>query len=189
MSHLSGEGISLIEIDLLISECIKANRGQQAFAYLISPFLSDFKIPSKLTHFASNVINASDIEQISDLIGLLVHYGGRVEIVTRSPVDLLNTTINKSFVRKQSRTLIKLAQKKCKIRFNSKLHAKLTVTSQGVVSGSFNLTESGWFHNLEEGSFFQNSTEYKKQYMEKLNWANALIQNSLESTEKDYKDR
>jgi hypothetical protein len=187
--HVTQENVALIDVDLLISECIQANRGEPAFAYLISPFISDFKIPSVLTRFTSNVINVSDIETLSDLIGLLVDYGGKVYVIARSPLDLKATTISRSFVRKQARLLQQLCQKKCEIKFNSKLHAKATVTSQGAVSGSFNLTESGRFFNLEEGQFFPNvEGESKRQYLEKLAWAKDLFENlSRPLTESDLR--
>lgn len=167
----------MIDVDLLISECIQANRGKTAFAYFISPFIADFKIPTALTRFASNLINVSDVENFSDLIGLLVHYGGKVYVVTRSPLDLKSTTLAPSFIKKQARMLMQLHHKKCEIKFNPRLHAKVTVTSQGAVSGSFNLTESGRFFNLEEGQFFPNAGESKKYYLEKLAWAKNLFEN------------
>jgi hypothetical protein len=169
----------LIDVDLLVSECIRANRGEEAFAYFISPFVSDYRIPSSLVRFASNLINVSDVEHISDLIGLLVHHGGKVYIVARSPHDLQETTISSSFIRRQARILLQLKHVKCEIHSNSKLHAKATVTSQGAVSGSFNLTESGRFFNLEEGHFFPNiEGESRKQYEDKLQWAKNLFENN-----------
>jgi len=179
----------MIDVDLLVSECIRANRGESAFAYFISPFIADFRIPSALIRFASNIINISDVERISDLIGLLTHYGGKVYILSRSPTDLLDTTISRSFIKRQTRTLLQLSQRKCEIRFNSKLHAKATVTSQGAVSGSFNLTESGRFFNLEEGHFFPNvEGNSKNQYLEKLAWAKDLFENqSRPLTQEDLK--
>jgi len=175
--HVTEENISLIDVDLLVSECVDANRGRSAFAYLVSPFISDFKIPTALVRFTSNIINVSDVERISDLIGLLVNYGGKVYIVARSPMDLERTTISRSFVKKQARMLSQLNQNGCTIRFNSRLHAKATVTSQGAVSGSFNLTESGRFFNLEEGHFFPNSEgETKKLYEKTLAWAKNLFE-------------
>lgn len=187
--HVTQKNVSMIDVDLLVSECIRANRGESAFAYFISPFIADFRIPSALIRFASNIINISDVERISDLIGLLTHYGGKVYILSRSPTDLLDTTISRSFIKRQTRTLLQLSQRKCEIRFNSKLHAKATVTSQGAVSGSFNLTESGRFFNLEEGHFFPNvEGNSKNQYLEKLAWAKDLFENqSRPLTQEDLK--
>ena len=175
--HVTERNISLIDVDLLISECILANRGKTAFTYFISPFISDFKIPTPLAKFASNVINISDIENFSDLIILLAQYGGKVYIVTRSPLDLINTTISRAFIRKQIRMLSKLYKKECEIRVNPRLHAKVTVTSQGAVSGSFNLTESGRFFNIEEGQFFPNVAEFREYYLQKLDWTRDLFEN------------
>jgi len=187
--HVTQKNVAMIDVDLLVSECIRANRGEPAFAYFISPFIADFRIPSALIRFASNIINVSDVERISDLIGLLTHYGGKVCVLSRSPSDLVDTAISSSFIRRQTRILLQLSQRKCEIRFNSKLHAKATVTSQGAVSGSFNLTESGRFFNLEEGHFFPNvEGNSKKQYLEKLAWAKDLFENqSRPLTESDFK--
>ena len=187
MVHVTEKNVSLIDVDLLVSECIRANRGEPAFAYFISPFISDFKIPSPLIRFSSNLINVSDVEYISDLIGLLVHYSGKVYVVSRSPLDLKETTISPSFIKRQARILLQLKQRRCEIHSNSKLHAKATVTSQGAVSGSFNLTESGRFFNLEEGHFFPNvDGESQKQYLDKLDWAKDLFEShSRPLTESD----
>lgn len=179
MVHVTEKNVSLIDVDLLVSECIRANRGEDAFAYFVSPFVSDYRIPSSLIRFASNLINVSDVEHISDLIGLLVHYGGKVYVVARSPMDLKGTTISPSFIKRQARILLQLKHIRCEIHSNSKLHAKATVTSQGAVSGSFNLTESGRFFNLEEGHFFPNiAGESQKQYKDKLEWAKDLFENN-----------
>jgi len=168
----------MIDVDLLVSECIKADRGEKAFVYLVSPFISDFRIPSSLVKFSSNLINVTDVEYMSDLIGLLAHYGGQIFVITRSPQDLRETTISPSFVGKQVKLLLKLKELKCEIRSCPKLHAKATVTSQGAVSGSFNLTESGRFFNFEEGHFFPNvQGSYEQQYLEKLAWVKDLYAN------------
>jgi hypothetical protein len=174
----------MIDVDLLVSECIKANKGEEAFAYIISPFISDFRIPSSLMKFTSNLVNVTDTEYMSDLIGLLVQYGGKVYVITRSPQDLMVTTISQSFVGRQLKLLLKLKELRCEIHSCPKLHAKATVTSQGAVSGSFNLTESGRFFNIEEGHFFPNVPEYKNQYSEILEWAKALfVKNSEKITD------
>jgi hypothetical protein len=59
----------------------------------------------------------------------------------------------------------------CEIRTNPSLHAKATVTSRGVLSGSFNLTMSGRGMNIEAGFYFPNTIETEKEeYDQKLNW-------------------
>jgi hypothetical protein len=50
----------------------------------------------------------------------------------------------------------------CEIRTNSSLHAKVTITSQGVLSGSFNLTKSGRMFNIEAGYYFPNTSGVEK---------------------------
>ena len=64
----------------------------------------------------------------------------------------------------------------CKLKKNNSLHAKVTLTSKGVLSGSFNLTKSGRMFNLETGFYFPNTegTE-KKEYDAKLKWVKELL--------------
>ena len=56
MIHVTEKNVSLLDVDLLISECIKANRGEASFVYVISPFMTNYKIPTNLIGFASNII-------------------------------------------------------------------------------------------------------------------------------------
>jgi hypothetical protein len=171
--------VQIIDVDLLIHECLRASEGKDSFAYLISPFIADFGISTNWSAFVSNVINVSDIDSYIDLIGLLKHYSVEVKVITRSPMDLRDTSISPSFVTRQARTLSKIQQLGCLIRTNPSLHAKATITSRGVLSGSFNLTRSGRLFNLEAGFYFPNSqgTE-KREYEDKLKWARSIFEQS-----------
>lgn len=189
MVHVTEKNVAIIDVDLLIHECLKANEGKEAFAYVISPFFSDFEISSSLSKFASNVLNISDIDTYVDLIGLLRHYGAPVWIVTRSPKDLsLRTSLSMRFVEKQTRTLLLLREAGCIIRKNQSLHAKVTLTSGGVLSGSFNLTKSGRMFNLEAGFYFPNTQGVeKKEYDAKLRWAKEIFEDSKILENDDFK--
>jgi phosphatidylserine/phosphatidylglycerophosphate/cardiolipin synthase-like enzyme len=179
MVHVTQENVAIIDVDLLIHECLRANEGNTAFAYVISPFISDFRLASTWSSFVSNVIDVSDIDSYVDLIGLLRNHGVQIRIVTRSPKDLELTTISKKFVQRQASTLSQLKELGCEIRSNPSLHAKATVTSRGVLSGSFNLTQSGRVFNLEAGFYFPNTRGVeKKEYEEKLAWAEKVFAES-----------
>jgi len=181
--HVTQENVAIIDVDLLIDECLRANEGKKSFAYIISPFIGDFPLRTTWLSFVSNVIDVSDIDTYVDLIGLLRHHGVEVKVVTRSPKDLGATTISKRFVQKHARTLSQLSEIGCEIKTNPSLHAKATVTSLGVLSGSFNLTESGRVFNIEAGFYFPNSKGVeKKEYDEKLAWANNVFRDSAPLT-------
>lgn len=171
--------MQIIDVDLLIHECLRASEGKDSFAFIISPFIADFGISSNWSAFVSNIINVSDIDSYVDLIGLLKHYSVDVKVITKSPKDLRDTTISPSFLTRQTRTLSKIQQLGCTIRTNPSLHAKATITSRGVLSGSFNLTKSGRLFNLEAGFYFPNSQGTEKQeYEDKLTWARGVFEQS-----------
>jgi phosphatidylserine/phosphatidylglycerophosphate/cardiolipin synthase-like enzyme len=183
MVHVTQENVAIVDVDLLVQECLRASEGKESFAYIISPFIADFEVAPTWSMFVSNVIEVSDIDSYVDLIGLLRHYGVPVNIATRSPRDLLDTSISPNFVGRQARTLSKLVQLGCLIRTNPSLHAKATVTSGGVLAGSFNLTKSGRVFNLEAGFYFPNTrgTE-KEEYEQKLAWAKEIFEGSSSLT-------
>lgn len=187
MVHVTVENVAIIDVDLLIHECLRANEGKKSFAYIISPFISDFEISPAWSMFASNIINVSDIDSYVDLIGLLRHFGVPVKIITRSPKDLLTkTNLSRKFIEKQARLLSMLEEMGCEIRTNPLLHAKVTITSRGVLSGSFNLTKSGRMFNLEAGFYFPNTKGLeKREYADKFNWVKEIFHNAKPLTEDD----
>ena len=162
MVHVTQENVAVIDVDLLIHECLRASEHKEAFAYIISPFIADFPVSAVWSSFVSNVIDVSDIDSYVDLIGLLRHHGVKVKIVTRSPRDLGGTTISRAFIWKQARTLSQLSDIGCEINTSPSLHAKATITSKGVLSGSFNLTQSGRVFNLEAGFYFHGVNTFEQ---------------------------
>jgi hypothetical protein len=144
---------------------------------------SDFPLSSAWSSFVSNVIDVSDTDSYVDLIALLTHHRVDVKVVTRSPKDLEATTLTRGFIYKQTRALSKLADAGCAIRSNPLLHAKATITSMGVLSGSFNLTESGRIFNIEAGFYFPNTEgTNKKEYDDKLAWVKQVFAESTPLT-------
>jgi len=179
MVHVTEANLVIIDSDLMIRECINASEGRESFAYILSPFMSDFKIPRIVTHFVSNIISISDIEFYSDLIRLLRNYGGSVNVITRSPSDLSEMGLSTNFINRQKKFMAKLLEMGCEVRLNSSLHAKATITSQGALVGSFNLTPSGRYFNIEAGNFFPNiEGKGRKEYMDKLRWAKEVFEKS-----------
>lgn len=180
MVHVTEKNVAIIDVDLLIHECLRANEGKKAFAHVISPFISDFEISPAWLRFVSNIINVSDIDTYVDLIGLLRHHAAPVWVVTRSPRDLAErTSLSRRFIERQARTLMLLKDMGCEIKTNSSLHAKVTLTSRGVLAGSFNLTKSGRMFNLETGFYFPNTSGMeKKEYEAKLKWSREVLESS-----------
>ena len=180
MVHVTEKNVALIDVDLLIHECIRSTEGKSSFAYIISPFIADFALSPNWLSFISNVIDVSDIDRYVDLIALLRQHGVVVKVVTRSPRDLEEMTLSRNFIARQARTLSQLTEMGCEIRTNSSLHAKATVTTRGVLSGSFNLTKSGRFFNIEAGFYFPNTSGMeKREYDEKLAWVKNVFDDSV----------
>lgn len=190
MVHVTEENLSIVDTDLLIRECINASGGENAFAYIVSPFISDYKVPSGAISFASNIVSISDVDFFTDLVRLLARelQGAQnttsVYIVCNSPNELANQGMRSSFVREQKRVLLKFQEMDCDVRINNDLHAKATVTSSGALFGSFNLTTSGRFYNEELGSLIvKNGDEKNDEYLQKQEWAKEKFDNGKPLTE------
>lgn len=180
MVHITEENVIIVDCELLIKECIKANDGKLAFVYLISPFMTNFRIPKTLTTFYSNFLNISDIVFFSDLVRMLANYGCTIYILTKPLTNQDNTNLNKWYFDNHSDLIDIYKAMKAKIRYNSNLHAKATITSQGVLVGSFNLTTSGRYYNIETGNYFSNSSGIEKEeYQKKLDWGISIYNASV----------
>jgi len=176
MRTVTEKNLSLIDIDILIQECLKANRKELNFVYLISPWLSDYPLTDSLIDYTSNIFDISDLDNFSDLLCYYKQNGGNLKIICR-PIndDLFNG--KKSFMINRKRLLQKLSISGTEIRTNDPLHAKVTISSIAVLHGSFNLTPSGRFFNLEFGSFCTKQEDIGF-YSETLKWTENLYNNS-----------
>ena len=156
MVHVTEANVSVIDVDLLIHEYLMKDQGRQAFVYVVSPFISNFEISESLSTFSSNLINISDVDTYVDLLLLLRNYGVPINVLSRSPKDLVRIHLSRDFIENQAKILTLLLNAKCDVRTQTNLHAKATITSRGILSGSFNLTKSGRMINLETGFYFPN---------------------------------
>ena len=161
MIHVTEANISVIDVDLLIHEYLRKDQGKEAFVYVVSPFISNYEISESLSTFSSNLINASDVDTYVDLLLLLRNYGIPINILSRSPRDLVRIHLSKDFIENQAKILL-LLNAKCDVRTQSNLHAKATITSRGVLSGSFNLTKSGRMINFGSRLLFPKYARYGK---------------------------
>jgi predicted Co/Zn/Cd cation transporter (cation efflux family) len=69
----------------------------------------------------------------------------------------------------------------CEVRTNPSLHAKATVTSRGVLSGSFKLTMAGRGMNIEAAFYFPDTigTEKEEEYDQMLNWVKKIFEQTV----------
>lgn len=186
MVHVTQENVTTIDVDLLIHEYLRHDEGKKTFVYIVSPFISDHPIAQSWSAFASNLVNVSDVDTYVDLVLLLSKVGVPVQVISRSPRDLLKMKLSREFIQSQGKILRKFLNSKCDVRTNSSLHAKATVTSRGVLSGSFNLTRSGRSINLEAGFYFANTSGVgKEEYDNKLVWVKKIFEESKVATAND----
>lgn len=186
MVHVTQENVGIIDVDLLIHEYIGKDQGKDAFVYIVSPFISDYHINHSRATFTSNVVDVSDVETYVDLVLLLRTKGIPVNIITRLPKDLLRTKLSRTFVETQRKILLKFLSSNCEIRTSTNLHAKATITSHGVLSGSFNLTKSGRTLNLEAGFYFPNTEGVEKEeYESSLAWVKEVSKESHIASQSD----
>ena len=176
MRSVTEKNLSLIDIDILIQEILRANRQEINFIYLISPWLSDYPLTNSLIEYTSNIIDIGDLNYFSDLLCFYKQNGGNLRIICR-PIADNEFNYKKSFIINRKRLLQKLKICGAEIKQKSNLHAKVSISSIAVLQGSFNLTPSGRFFNLEYGSFCTKK-ENETFYNETLKWSEDLFKNS-----------
>ena len=159
-------------MDILIQECLKANRKESNYVYLVSPWLTDYPLTDSLIDYTSNVFDISDLDNFSDLLCYYKQNGGDLKIICR-PLNESSFNQKKSFKINQKRLLQKLMICGTEIRVNKPLHAKVTISSIAVLHGSFNFTPSGRFFNLEFGSFCTKQEDIGF-YNDTLKWTEKL---------------
>lgn len=171
MSHVDENNFAIVQFDLLVQEYIKSSRSTNTFVYLVSPYLSNYSIPSTWPSFASNVLDISDIDTFEDLLKLLCQNNVEIKILTYAS-DFMRekTSLKEWHISRQEKFIVKLSELGCKIFCSEKNHGKITVTSQGVLFGSANITTTGMTADLQwnVGHYFPKSK--KQEYQEKLKY-------------------
>ena len=188
MPHVDEKNFKIVLFDLLLHEYLHScDDTQRPFVYIVSPYLSNYSIPTRWPAFLSNVVSVSDIDYFQDLLKLLISNDVQVNIMTLSPGFLdARTSFSPFYTRRQTDFVRDLSDLGCVIYFNDKIHAKIVLTSQGVLEGSANITTTGTETNLQynTGNYFP-----KMQfgpYTDKYNYVIRLFTKSRRASTLDF---
>jgi len=178
MSHVDEKNFAIVQFDLLVQEYMKSSHNKEVFVYLISPYFLNYRISTTWPSFTSNFYGVSDIDTFEDLLRLMRQNEISIKVLTYSPKYMKeNTSIKKRHIMRQDDFIKKLYDYGCQIFSSPKVHSKLTVTSQGVLFGSANITPSAMnYDQWNIGQYFPRSM--KKDYEEKLLYANEKFSDS-----------
>ena len=187
-SHIDEKNFKIVMFDLMLHEYLRSCEDKDlAFVDLVSPYLSNYPIPTRWPIFLSNTISISDIDFLQDFLKLIVSNNIKVRIVTLSPQFLrAGTSLQSSFVQRQIGFTRDLFDLGCTVYFNDRLHAKMTVTSQGVLEGSANITTTGMDTDLQHntGNYF--SRFQSDLYAAKCSYLRSLLEYSRKAHSEDF---
>lgn len=186
------ENVMLIDFDIILGEVYNANYIDGGNLVIISPWIGDVTYYIGCCGFFSNLpLIFGDYLSLSDLIDeILKNKKSNVQIVTQEPCKNKYKTLSKQFKENELNFLIERAKNGAKIYSSSSkngiLHLKMILGSYGVVYGSFNITHSGRYLNIEDGNFAPSTSAV---YSEKKNRCDEIItddseQLTVESLEK-----
>jgi hypothetical protein len=171
MSHVDENNYLIVQYDILIQEYIKSNRTSDTFVNVITPYFSNFQIPTKWPSFMSNFMTVSDVDSFEDLVRLLKSNYIPIKILTLSFEEDKRKNMDNYYIKKKSEFLKKLYDFGCEIFFTPLNHGKITVTSQAVLFGSANITVTGLDADKQwnVGHYFPKNDE---NYFDKKKYAN-----------------
>lgn len=189
MSHVDERNFRITLFDLILHEyLLSCEERKNTFIDIVSPYLSNYPIPTKWPSFLSNVISVSDIDTFYDLLKLIVQNEVKVRLITLSPGFMLSGTSLSSYsVKRQIMFVKNLFELGCKIYLNNKVHAKIVITSQGVLEGSANITTTGMETDLQynSGNYFPKKNEVF--FNEKVEYLKKLFDDSKKADSNDFK--
>lgn len=174
MSHVDENNYLIVQYDMLIHEFTKSfRRGTPSFVDIITPYLSNFKLPMKWPTFSSNFLNISDIDSFQDLLRLLRLNQVRIRVMTLSTDAEIEKNMRGGYIEGKHNFLNYLRHIGCEIFFSTLNHGKITITSQAVLFGSANYTITGldadkqwnighYFPKTKDGDY-----DKKKEYVDK----------------------
>lgn len=178
MTHVDEENVDIVQFDLLLQEYIKSGHNSEVFAIIQSPYLLNYRISSTWPSFTSNLFNVSDIDTLEDLLRIMRKNAISIKVLTLSPKHQLDTSLNNWAVIRQKNFVTNLYELGCQIFFSSKVHQKMTITSQGCLVSSANVTPTAMRsgNQWNAGDYFPKSMI--GEYNEKLEYANKKFSDS-----------
>jgi len=139
---ISGSEIRSKILEILLGHYFEKRNSQYPSLYLLSPWISDVEIEYCGSKIHSGI---QSINLAYSLFLIKLFFGTEISIVTR-PLDSSNYTKNLHYVRLLLEFLDEIG---CNIFINPYLHAKLIMSNDLALLGSFNLSKSALYDNDE----------------------------------------
>lgn len=163
------ENVMVIDFDILLGEVFNSKFMDGGSLIIISPWIGDVIYYMGCCGFFSNFpLVFGDYLVLSELIDeILSNENSIVRIVTEEPCKEKYNKLPKYFDESELNFLLDRARKGAKIYFSELergiLHPKIILGKYGVVFGSFNLTFSGRYWNIEDGNFAPSTSKVHKE--------------------------
>jgi len=189
--------VSFMFFDLISQEFIrsKIHPSVQAKLWIVSPWMGEVLFPSREFGFSSNVIILDRLLYITEIVKELCSLDNKdVKIVTlsyyseqtpyknpmdqdRHPGERTNQIARNVG---ELRILKELCDHGAEIFLHPNFHDKIVVTSLGAYKGSFNFTITGYYRNMESGTYYPNYPARNLHYLNVVNYVgDAIIKNSM----------
>ena len=152
-----GDRIASLTWELLLTTLFLAHRKQlssDAEVVLISPWISDvqneqFALPTPLRDEISNEVGRQ-LNSLSSVLQSLCDAGVNVKIMT-APLDGTWKREWSDASKERERNFIsRLIKSGVEVRMHNSNHGKIIMTPLGVLQGSANITENGFYKNQEQ---------------------------------------
>ncbi|AIS31982.1 hypothetical protein BRM9_1166 [Methanobacterium formicicum] len=171
------DNVMLVDFDIILGELFNSRFMDGGILTIVSPWIGDVKYYMGCCGFFSNIpLVSGDYLSLSELIDeILLNNNSIVKIVTLKPDTRKYNGINNKFSENELNFLYDRSKNGAKIYFSDSLHLKFILGEYGVVFGSYNVTFSGRYKNIEDGNFAPSSS---KVYFDKVKRCNDIIEKS-----------
>lgn len=182
------KNVMSMDFSVLLGEVFNSKLGNGGSLIIISPWIGDVIYYLGCCGFYSNIpLVFGDYIYLSELIDdILSNKNSIVKIVIERPNKKKYESFAKSFDEREIDFLVDRFKKGAEIYFSKLehgiLHPKIILGTYGVVFGSFNVTFSGRYWNIEDGNFAPSTS---KVYKEKKKRCEEIIETCEEVTIED----
>ena len=134
-------------------ERVDQNKVPDTEILVISPWISDIenkqmKLRLPLADMVSQAVGR-DLKSLTVILGELARSGAKVGLMTAPLEHDYKKDFSEYKIKKENEILERLSRRGVQIRYGEKNHAKIISTPVGVITGSANPTEFGFYKNTE----------------------------------------
>jgi len=120
---------------------------------IVSPWISDiehrqYRLSLPIRESVSNELGR-ELNNLGQVLIALANSGARVELLTHPPDGNWKRDKSQAYKKSEGRFLRMLAANEINIRYHATNHSKSITTPLGVLNGSANITDNGFYNNTE----------------------------------------